>query len=158
MSKNRKLGSRLIDQFLAGVERVGNTLPHPASLFGILAGFVILLSWIFSTLKVTVAHPATGEIVAPVNLISQYGLHRILTEMITNFTGFAPLGTVLVALLGIGVAESSGLIGTSLRLLVISAPRRSLTFVIVLSFSSQPPWQASLSAWAQKRSAATRTS
>ena len=84
-------------------------------------------------LKVTVAHPATGEIVAPVNLISQYGLHRILTEMITNFTGFAPLGTVLVALLGIGVAESSGLIGTSLRLLVISAPRRSLTFVIVLA-------------------------
>ena len=79
------------------------------------------------------AHPATGEIVEPVNLISQYGLHRILTEMITNFTGFAPLGTVLVSLLGIGVAESSGLIGTSLRLLVISAPKRLLTFVIVLA-------------------------
>ena len=89
------------------------------------------------------ALPATGEIVAPVNLISQYGLHRILTEMITSFTGFAPLGTVMVSLLGIGVAESSGLIGTSLRLLslrllslrllVISAPRRSLTFVIVLA-------------------------
>ncbi len=87
----------------------------------------------FSALKISVAHPATGEIVAPVNLVSQYGLHRILTEMITNFTGFAPLGTVLVALLGIGVAESSGLIGTALRLLVISAPRRSLTFVIVLA-------------------------
>ena len=73
MTKERSFQGRLIDQFLAGVERVGNTLPHPASLFGILAGFVILLSWIFSTLKVTVAHPATGEIVAPVNLISQYG-------------------------------------------------------------------------------------
>ena len=133
MSENRSLSSRLINQFLAGVERVGNALPHPASLFGILAGFVVLLSWIFSTLQVTVAHPATGEIVEPVNLISQYGLHRILTEMITNFTGFAPLGTVLVSLLGIGVAESSGLIGTSLRLLVISAPKRLLTFVIVLA-------------------------
>ena len=112
---------------------MGNALPHPASLFGILAGFVILLSWMFSALKISVAHPATGGIVAPVNLVSQYGLHRILTEMITNFTGFAPLGTVLVSLLGIGVAESSGLIGTALRLLVISAPRRSLTFVIVLA-------------------------
>ena len=73
MSENRSLSSRLINQFLAGVERVGNALPHPASLFGILAGFVVLLSWIFSTLQVTVAHPATGEIVEPVNLISQYG-------------------------------------------------------------------------------------
>jgi aminobenzoyl-glutamate transport protein len=51
--------------------------------------------------------------------------------MVTNFTGFAPLGTVLVALLGIGVAESSGLIGSALRLLVLSAPRRLLTAVIV---------------------------
>ena len=92
MSENQSLRTRLIDQFLAGVERVGNALPHPASLFGILAGFVILLSWIFSALKVTAAHPATGEIVEPVNLISQYGLHRILTEMITNFTGSHPSG------------------------------------------------------------------
>ena len=53
--------------------------------------------------------------------------------MVTNFTGFAPLGTVLVAMLGIGIAESSGLIGTGLRLLVLKAPERLLTFVIVFS-------------------------
>ena len=53
--------------------------------------------------------------------------------MITNFTGFAPLVTVLVAMLGIGVAEGSGLIGTALRLVVISAPKRLLTFVIVMA-------------------------
>ncbi|MCP3908044.1 MAG: AbgT family transporter, partial [Oceanicoccus sp.] len=61
------------------------------------------------------------------------GMHMILSEMVVNFTGFAPLGTVLVAMLGIGIAESSGLIGTALRLLVISAPRNLLTFVIVFA-------------------------
>ena len=53
--------------------------------------------------------------------------------MISNFTGFAPLVTVLVAMLGIGVAEGSGSIGTALRLVVISAPKRLLTFVIVMA-------------------------
>ena len=53
--------------------------------------------------------------------------------MVGNFTGFAPLGTVLVAMLGIGVMEASGLIGAALRLLVLSAPQRLLTFVIVLA-------------------------
>lgn len=120
-----------MDRFLGVVEGVGNALPHPATLFAILAGLVIVLSWIFTRFDLNVAHPATGEMIRPVNLLSVHGLHRILTEMITNFTGFAPLGTVLVAMLGIGVAESSGLIGTGLRLLVLSAPRGLLTFVIV---------------------------
>ncbi|MCP5112086.1 MAG: AbgT family transporter, partial [bacterium] len=59
--------------------------------------------------------------------------HRILTAMVTNFTNFAPLGTVLVAMLGIGVMEGSGLIGAALKLLVLSAPKRLLTFAIVLA-------------------------
>jgi aminobenzoyl-glutamate transport protein len=57
----------------------------------------------------------------------------MLTEAVRNFTGFAPLGTVLVAMLGMGVMESSGLIGTALRLLVMSAPPRALTLVIVFA-------------------------
>jgi aminobenzoyl-glutamate transport protein len=92
-----------------------------------------VLSGFFSLLDLSVKHPGTGEIIEPVNLLSETGLHRILTEMVTNFTGFAPLGTVLVAMLGIGIAESSGLIGTALRLLVLKAPERLLTFVIVFS-------------------------
>jgi aminobenzoyl-glutamate transport protein len=68
-----------------------------------------------------------------VSLLTVEGLHRMLTQMVTNFTGFAPLGTVLVAMLGIGIAEGSGLIGAALRLLVISAPKRLLTFVIVFA-------------------------
>ena len=130
---DQKTSSSLTNRFLEIIEKVGNALPHPASLFGILAGLVILLSWVFSQLDVSVLHPATGDAIQPVNLLSRLNIHRMLTEMIHNYTGFAPLGTVLVAMLGIGVAEGSGLIGTGLRLLVISAPKKLLTFVIVMA-------------------------
>ena len=120
-------------RLLGVIERAGNALPHPATLFALLAGLVVVLSWLLSALGVTAAHPTDGSTVAPVNLLSVPGLHWILENTVDNFTGFAPLGTVLVALLGIGVAEKSGLIGAALRLLVHAAPRRLLTFVIVLA-------------------------
>ena len=122
-----------VARFLNAVERVGNALPHPATLFAIFAALVVVLSGVFSLFDVSATNPATGEVVEPVNLMSVPGLHLILTEMIENFTGFAPLGTVLVAMLGIGIAEGSGLIGTGLRLLVLSAPGHLLTFVIVMA-------------------------
>jgi aminobenzoyl-glutamate transport protein len=123
----------LLERSLSIIERVGNALPHPGTLFALMALLVIVLSWVFSGLDLVVTHPGTGEEIRPVNLLSVAGLHRILTQMVVNFTGFAPLGTVLVAMLGIGIAEASGVIGTTLRLLVISAPRRLLTFVIVFA-------------------------
>ncbi len=129
--------SGFVSGFLTVVERVGNALPHPAILFVIMSGLVILVSWLTDVAGIAVEHPASKEgareIVRPVNLLSVNGLHEILTKMVTNFTGFAPLGTVVVAMLGIGVAERSGLIGTALRLLVLSAPKRLLTFVIVFT-------------------------
>lgn len=131
MTKNAKRS--LIDRFLSLVEKVGNALPHPATLFFLFALSVILLSGIASLFDLEVIHPGTHEIIRPFNLLSVEGLHMILVNMVVNFTGFAPLGTVLVAMLGIGIAESSGLIGTALRLLVISAPKKLLTFVIVFS-------------------------
>lgn len=121
------------DRFLSFVERAGNALPHPATLFAIFAGLVIALSWVCARLGLAAAHPGTGELVQPVNLLSRDGLHRMLGSLVTNFTGFAPLGTVFVAMLGIGIAESSGLIGAALRRLVLAAPRRLLTFVIVFA-------------------------
>ncbi len=119
--------------FLATVERGGNALPHPGTLFAILAGVIVVISAIAARTGLEVTHPGTGELIQPVSLATVEGLHRILTQMVTNFTSFAPLGTVLVAMLGIGVMESSGLIGAALRLLVLSAPKRLLTFVIVLA-------------------------
>ena len=118
---------------LSVIEHGGNALPHPASLFAILALVVIVASGIAASTGLEVTHPGTGETIRPVSLLSLAGLHRILTEMVTNFTSFAPLGTVLVAMLGIGVMEGSGLIGSGLRLLVLSAPSHLLTFVIVFA-------------------------
>lgn len=121
------------DKFLNIIEKGGNLLPHPATLFLIFAILIVAASGVASWLGLEVQHPAKDEMIKPVNLLSVEGLHYILTSMVHNFTSFAPLGTVLVALLGIGVAEGSGLMGTALRLIVIKAPAKILTFVIVFS-------------------------
>ncbi len=133
MAKNKNDGRKGFERFLAVIEKVGNALPHPATLFLIFAILILILSGITSLFDISVEHPGTGEIIKPVNLLTTKGLHMILEHMVTNFTGFAPLGVVLVAMLGIGVAESSGLIGSALKLLVLSAPKRLLTFVIVFA-------------------------
>lgn len=122
-----------ISRFLNITEKVGNALPHPATLFAIFALLTILFSGIAYWVGWSAIHPGTGEPVTVVNLLSKEGFHRILLELVDNFTGFAPLGIVLVAMLGIGVAEGSGLIGVVIRLLVLSAPKKMLTFVLVFS-------------------------
>lgn len=131
MSQSRSTGP--VDRFLGIVERVGNLLPHPATLFFLLTVLVVLGSWFASQFDLSVLHPKTGEPVAPVNLLSVDGLQRIMDGLVTNFTGFAPLGTVLVALIGIGVAEHSGLIGACLRIVVLNAPRFLLTPIVVFA-------------------------
>jgi aminobenzoyl-glutamate transport protein len=123
----------LAERFLSAAERIGNALPHPATLFLLAALAVVVLSEVASWFALQVTHPGTGEIVEPVSLLTIPGLHRMITSAVTNFTGFAPLGTVLVAMIGIGVAEGSGLIRTVLRLLVLSAPARLLTPIIVFA-------------------------
>jgi len=133
MNKLRVSFNGIFTRFLNFVEKAGNALPHPATLFLILALIALAASWLAHLLGSQAINPATGEAIHPVNLLSRDGLHYILDSMVDNFTGFAPLGIVLVAMLGIGVAESSGLIGALIRMLVISAPRRLLTFVIVIS-------------------------
>jgi aminobenzoyl-glutamate transport protein len=125
--------SGVLPRFLGLVEKAGNALPHPGSLFAIGALLVILLSGVMAGMDVEVTHPGTGAPIRPVSLMTVEGFHRIVTSMVTNFTGFAPLGTVLVAMLGIGIAERSGFIGALLRLLVLSSPRRWLTFVVVFA-------------------------
>lgn len=122
-----------VDRLLNATERVGNALPHPATLFLLFALSVLLFSLFAHWADWSGVHPATGEEVHVVNLLSKEGFHRILLELVENFTGFAPLGIVLVAMLGIGIAEGSGLIGALIRLLVLSAPKRLLTFVLVFS-------------------------
>jgi aminobenzoyl-glutamate transport protein len=123
----------IFNRFLNITEKAGNALPHPATLFAIFALIVLIFSGVAHWFDVEAIHPATKEVIKPINLLSKDGLHRIMLHVVDNFTGFAPLGIVLVAMLGIGIAESSGLIGASIRLIVISAPKKYLTFVLVFA-------------------------
>lgn len=125
--------SGLINIFLNGVERAGNALPHPATLFGIFALMILVFSAIFAYLDVSAIHPGNGDVYNVINLLSKEGVHLILTKMVVNFTKFAPLGIVIVAMLGIGLAENSGLISVLIRSMVLSSPEKSLTFIIVLA-------------------------
>ena len=104
--------------------------PVRISIFAI---FIVLISELTARLDLSVIHPDTKELIKPVSLMTIEGLHRILSQMVKNFTNFAPLGTFLVAMLGIGLAESTGLIGAALKKLVLSAPPRFLTMVIVFA-------------------------
>ena len=132
MSESLK-NNGFLQRTLNWTERAGNALPHPATLFALFALAALLFSALGFVLGWEVIHPGTKEIVRPINLLSHDGLHRILLEMVDNFTGFAPLGIVLVAMLGIGIAEQSGLIHALIRLLVLNAPGKLLTFVIVFA-------------------------
>ncbi len=131
--KSKKRNTGFIQGMLDWTEKIGNALPHPATLFALFALASLIMSAVGSYLGWEVIHPGTKEIVTPVNLLSKEGIHRILLEMVDNFTGFAPLGIVLVAMLGIGIAERSGLINALVRVLVLNAPRHLLTFVLVFA-------------------------
>lgn len=123
----------LLYRILDFVEWVGNKLPHPATLFGLFAFAVILGSALLEGIGFVATHPSTGKEIVAISLLNGDGLRRIITTMVTNFTSFVPLGTVLVAMLGVGLAEGSGLLSSALRALVLSAPRRLITLVVVFS-------------------------
>ncbi|WP_395338106.1 AbgT family transporter [Ningiella sp. W23] len=128
-------------RFLSGVEWLGNLLPHPITLFASLALFIVVLSGILGYFDVSVADPRpigskgreADGIIEVISLMNAEGLQRIVTGLVTNFTGFAPLGTVLVALLGVSVAEHSGLLSTVMRSMVMNASKQVVTVVIVFA-------------------------
>lgn len=121
----------LVRRVLDRIERIGNLLPHPATLFVLLCVAMVLASWILHLAGVQVVHPATGKLVGATNLLSADGLRRLVLGLLPNFVNFAPLGPVLVCLLGLAIAESSGLLGACLRLVVQTTPRSLLTWVVV---------------------------
>ena len=128
-------------RFLDGVEWLGNLLPHPVTLFALICGIVLLASGLAGYFEVSVADPrpeganwrAPDGVIRAISLLNPEGLRRISMGLVTNFTSFAPLGTVLVALLGVGVAERAGLLGAAIRALVLGAPRFLLTAVVVFA-------------------------
>lgn len=129
--RNRQVG--WVGKSLAIVERLGNKLPDPLTLFFILSLVVILVSAIASSLNVSVVNPGNNQTVAAVSLLTPDGIRKITTQAVKNFTDFPPLGTVLVAMLGVGVAEATGLLSALLRKLVLVAPPRLICPTVVFA-------------------------
>ncbi|MBR9977039.1 MAG: AbgT family transporter [Bacteroidetes bacterium] len=127
MSKKKSLFRRFLDS----VERVGNALPHPATIFAMLAGVVVILSAIIEVFGLTAIHPGTGESIVARSLLSREGIQWMFENVTANFVAFPPLGLVLVVMIGIGVAEGSGLITALIRALVLKAPDRLITMALV---------------------------
>jgi len=121
----------MFQRFLDVVERVGNRLPDPFILFVVLAGLMIIVSWIFSLFDASVIHPGTGEDTPIKSLVSGEGLQFILTTMVENFTGFAPLGIVLAMMLGIGLTEKVGLLDYAVRKTILKSPPGLITYTVV---------------------------
>lgn len=135
--KKIKKQTNLYDRWLNGIERVGNRLPHPIALFAVLAAGIVLLSAICHALGIS----GTGELVVDgkltettveaVSLLNKEGLTYMITNAVHNFTTYAPLGMTLVAMLGVGVAEQSGLIHALLKGTVKVTPAKLITPAVV---------------------------
>lgn len=121
------------NRFLAAVENIGNKLPHPFFLFIYLAIFVIVLSAVFNYFGVETINPRTGEWSEVKSLLSQEGIVYIFTNMVKNFVNFPPLGTIVVVMFGIGLADKVGLLSTLMRHSVAKAPKHLLTFTVFVA-------------------------
>ncbi len=119
-------------RFLAAVERVGNKLPDPAVLFIALLFITWVLSWLLSYFQFDLIDPRTGEMLVVNNLLSGAALTQFTSDMVTNFSHFHPVGVVLVAMLGIGVAEHTGFINSAIRSLLNVTPQALLTPMVIL--------------------------
>ena len=127
----------LYNRCLNGIERVGNGLPHPVVLFAIFALAIVVISAVCAAFGVS----ATGNLVSggelkettvtAVSLLTKEGLAYMFTSAVNNFTTYAPLGMVLVAMLGVGVAEQSGMINSLLKNVVRVTPKMLLTPMMV---------------------------
>ncbi|WP_421706263.1 AbgT family transporter [Alloalcanivorax xenomutans] len=119
--------------WLSRLERLGNRLPHPTLLFVWLCVLMLPLSAILSALGANAFHPQEQKEIVVRSLLDSDGLRYLFSHMIGNFTGFAPLGVALVAMLGLGIAEYSGLLGGSLAALVRRASHRTLVATVAFA-------------------------
>ena len=121
-----------MDRFLDGIERTGNRLPDPAMLFVYALGLVLVLSALFSMVSFGYINPRNGEALQVTNLLDAEYLVNFFASSVTTFTSFAPLGIVLAALLGVGIAETSGYINTALKKMIRITPQKLLAPAVVL--------------------------
>lgn len=118
--------------FLKLVEDMGNKLPHPFWMFVWLCLGIVVVSGIAAFTGLSALNNATGETVTAQNLFSSHGLQRFVQEMVTNFSHFEPLGLVLVMMMGVSIAEKSGLLTTVMRNIAFAVPRSIVLPVIFM--------------------------
>ena len=117
---------------LGMIERIGNKIPDITILF--IGAFVLccIMSAILSTMHFGYVHPTTGKEIVVNNMLSGKNLVTLLSKMVTNYSGFPPLGMVIVATLGIGIADGSGYINTALKKILAITPKFLITPIIIL--------------------------
>ncbi|GAA4415019.1 AbgT family transporter [Georgenia halophila] len=120
------------DRFLAGIERAGNKLPEPFTLFLILFGFVAVASTFMALAGTSVRMPGSDEVTEVNGFFTAEGLTWFTENIGANYIGFPPLVTVLPILLAVGVAEKSGMLATAIRTTFGSAPRWALPYAVGL--------------------------
>ncbi|NTX38470.1 AbgT family transporter [Myxococcus sp. CA033] len=128
-----------LERILDTVERVGNKVPHPAVIFVALIGIVILLSHVFYMMGASVTyqtinpetHVPEETTAAAKSLLTGEGLRFMFEGVVQNFMNFNAVGVIIVAMLGVGVADAAGLVGALIRKLVVVAPRKALTYILV---------------------------
>ncbi|MDR2772027.1 MAG: AbgT family transporter [Elusimicrobiota bacterium] len=121
----------IIYKFLNGIEVAGNKMFDPISIFFLLCVCVVVLSGILAFFDVAAIHPRDGSTVNVINLMSKAELQRYLSNIVSAFQGFPPMALVLVVMIGVGVAEKSGLIDAALHRAVSNVPKLIVTPVIV---------------------------
>ena len=126
-------GTGFVNRFLDVIETVGNKLPDPAILFVILMVATWLLSAVLAPIEFAEINPRTGEPIRVVNQLTGTALASFMAGMVNTFTSFPPLGVVLVALLGVGVAEHTGFINAVLKGLLSFTPKSLLTPMLILA-------------------------
>lgn len=117
-------------RFLNIIERIGNKLPDPFMLFVFLAILVILTSGFISLFDVTFTQPGSNEQMSIRSLLSAEGIQFMVTSVIDNFVGFAPLGIVLTMMLGVGLANRVGLLEAVIKNTILRAPQALVTYAI----------------------------
>ena len=128
-----------MEKLLDTVERVGNKVPHPAVIFILLIAFIIVLSHLFYLMGAGVTYESINpdthqpeEITTKVeSLLTGPGIRFMYADLIKNFMSFTAIGVIIVAMLGVGVAETAGLVKALINKLVEVAPAKALTYILV---------------------------
>lgn len=128
-----------MQRLLDGIERVGNKVPHPVVIFVALIALVILLSHIFYLMGTSVTYEGINEkthqlekvTTSVQSLLTSGGIRFMYAGVVSNFMSFTAVGVIIVAMLGVGVAESAGLVKALIRKLVLVAPAKALTYILV---------------------------